>query len=66
MEDYIISPSVRGDMPKAIQKILEEQEKMKNEKQRPRMWTPAVEAEYQQQVDTLASKISYRVFCKDL
>lgn len=54
VEETMISPSVRQDLPKAIQQILADIEKQKNSSSKVDMWTPAVEAEFQRQVASLA------------
>ncbi|KAI9273017.1 P-loop containing nucleoside triphosphate hydrolase protein [Phascolomyces articulosus] len=58
-EEIIITPSTRQNMPKVIQKILENQEKLEsNEKTKMDMWTPAVESAFQAQVHSLASQLA--------
>ena len=53
VEESIITPSTREDMPKTILKIIEEQAEAK-ETTNVDMWTPAVEAAFQAQVVSCA------------
>lgn len=54
MEDTVISPSVRQDLPKPIQQILADVDERKKSSSKVDMWTPAVEAQFQRQVASLA------------
>ncbi|KAI9491621.1 P-loop containing nucleoside triphosphate hydrolase protein [Zychaea mexicana] len=59
IEEIIITPSAREDMPKTIKKIIVEQEKSKCKgKSKVDMWTPAVESAFQAQVDSLADQLA--------
>ena len=61
-EELIITPSTRQDMPQVIQKILENEKELKdksnNKSEKMDMWTPAIESEFQAQVDSLANQLA--------
>lgn len=59
VDNYIITDSVKQDLPKGLQDILADQERT-NQGQQHRafmeMWTPAVEAKFQSEVASLTGK----------
>ncbi|KAI8384738.1 P-loop containing nucleoside triphosphate hydrolase protein [Radiomyces spectabilis] len=56
-ENEIISPSIRADLPPALQDILSYEEERAHTKAKHDMWTPAVEAAYQADVASLTRSL---------
>ncbi|KAI9025180.1 P-loop containing nucleoside triphosphate hydrolase protein [Phycomyces nitens] len=57
-ENYIISPSVRQDLPWGLQCILNDQDQPSSSGKPVDMWTPAVEEDYQKQIKVLTDKLA--------
>ncbi|ORZ02569.1 P-loop containing nucleoside triphosphate hydrolase protein [Syncephalastrum racemosum] len=60
LENYIITDSVKQGLPKGLQDILADQERMNQGQQHHafmEMWTPAVEAKFQSEVASLTAKL---------
>ncbi|KAI7851751.1 P-loop containing nucleoside triphosphate hydrolase protein [Circinella umbellata] len=58
-EELIITPSLYQDLPQVIQKMIKnEKEKENNNQNKMDMWTPAIESEFQEQVNALANQLA--------
>ena len=58
IEDYVVTPTAAAvadeDMPKVIKRIIKEEQQRQQGDATTDLWTPAVEARYQEQVSQLA------------
>lgn len=57
IEDYVVTPDIADEnMPKVIKRIIKEEQQRQQDDTTTDLWTPAVEARYQEQVSQLAGK----------
>lgn len=57
IEDYVVTPAAADEnMPKVIRRIIKEEQQRQQDDTTSDLWTPAVEARYQEQVSQLAGK----------
>lgn len=56
IEDHVVTPAATADenMPKVIRRIIKEEQQKQQNDPTTDLWTPAVEARYQEQVSQLA------------
>ncbi|KAI7886742.1 P-loop containing nucleoside triphosphate hydrolase protein [Lichtheimia hyalospora FSU 10163] len=61
IEDYVVTPADAAtdeDMPKVIKRIIKEEQQRQQGDATTDLWTPAVEARYQEQVSQLAAQLA--------